>query len=411
MSWQPGDVVLGLYEVADVLGEGGMGRVYRVRHRGWGLDLAVKAPLPAVLEAAGGADLFEREAETWVNLGLHPHVVTCHYVRRIEGVPLVFAEYVDGGSLHEAIHAGRLDSAEAILDVAVQFAWGLHHAHQQGLVHRDVKPANVMLASDGVAKVTDFGLARARPVRLALRGAAAAGHTMTVEGGGGGTPAYVSPEQARGEAMSRRSDLWSFALCVLEMFLGKRTWSLGIAAPEVLRSYREDGLVADGQPTMPPGVADLLERCFPERPESRPHDLAEAAAVLRAAWEELAGRAYPRHEPRGGTGSADALNNRAVSLVDLGRAAEAAATVETRARRGTSAPRGDVQRRPRRLDGGRADRPGGGAPHGGGKCVARLVGSRAAARGPPSPRPRPGGGGRRRARARHGARRRRRPRP
>ena len=78
-------LVLGLYEVAGVLGEGGMGRVYRVRHRGWGLDLAVKAPLPAVLEAAGGADLFEREAETWVNLGLHPHVVTCHYVRRVDG--------------------------------------------------------------------------------------------------------------------------------------------------------------------------------------------------------------------------------------------------------------------------------------------------------------------------------------
>ena len=82
-AWQPGDVVLGLYEVKGVLGQGGMGRVYRVRHRGWALDLAVKAPLPSVLEAAGGADLFEREAETWVSLGLHPHVVTCHYVRRI----------------------------------------------------------------------------------------------------------------------------------------------------------------------------------------------------------------------------------------------------------------------------------------------------------------------------------------
>jgi predicted Zn finger-like uncharacterized protein len=325
VAWEPGDVVLGLYEVLGVLGEGGMGRVYRVRHRGWGLDLAVKAPLPSVLEAAGGADLFEREAETWVNLGLHPHVVTCHYVRRLGGLPLVFAELVDGGSLHEGIHTGRVDSAENILDVAVQFAWGLHHAHQQGLVHRDVKPANVMLAADGVAKVTDFGLARARPARLALRAGAAAGHTMTVDGGGGGTPAYASPEQVRGEAMSRRSDLWSFALCVLEMFLGRRSWSLGIAAPEVLRSYRGDGLAADGRPPMPPEVADLLERSFSESPDERPHDLAEAAAVLRSSWERLSGRAYLRSEPRGGAASADALNNRAVSLVDLGRAAEATA--------------------------------------------------------------------------------------
>ncbi len=162
--WRAGDLVLGLYEVVGVLGEGGMGRVYRVHHRGWDLDLAVKVPLPAVLEDAGGADLFEREAETWVNLGLHPHVVTCHYVRRVEGLPLVFAEYADGGSLHDALKTRRLDSVEAILDVAIQFAWGLDHAHQQGLVHRDVKPANVMLTADGLAKVTDFGLARSRAV-------------------------------------------------------------------------------------------------------------------------------------------------------------------------------------------------------------------------------------------------------
>ena len=320
-----GELLLGLYEVLGVLGEGGMGRVYRVRHRGWGLDLAVKAPLPAVLEVAGGADLFEREAETWVNLGLHPHVVTCHYVRRVDGVPLVFAEYVDGGSLHEAIRMGRLGSLEAVLDVAVQFAWGLHHAHEQGLVHRDVKPANVMLTADGVAKVTDFGLARARPARVVAAAGAAAGQTMTVEGGGGGTPAYVSPEQARGETVSRRSDLWSFALCVLELFLGRRTWNLGLAAPEVMAAFRQDGLVVEGRPRMPAEVAEVVERCLAESPENRPHDLAEVAAVLRGAWEKVAAGPYPRREPRGGTGSADALNNRAVSLVDLGRAAEAAA--------------------------------------------------------------------------------------
>jgi serine/threonine protein kinase len=205
-GWQPGELVLGLYEVKGTLGQGGMGRVYRVRHRGWGLDLAVKAPLPSVLEAAGGADLFEREAETWVNLGLHPHVVTCHYVRRTDGLPLVFAEYMDGGSLHDAIRARRLDSAEALLDVAIQFAWGLHHAHEQGLVHRDVKPANVMLAADGVAKVTDFGLARARSARVLAPAGAAAGHTLTVEGGGGGTR-LRAPEQGRRRDLNRRADL------------------------------------------------------------------------------------------------------------------------------------------------------------------------------------------------------------
>jgi WD40 repeat protein len=323
LAWRPGDVVLGLYEVAGVLGEGGMGRVYRARHRGWGLDLAVKVPLPAVLEAAGGAELFEREAETWVNLGLHPHVVTCHYVRRVEGLPIVFAEYVDGGSLHDAIRAHRLDSVEAILDVAVQFAWGLHHAHEQGLVHRDVKPANVMLSADGLAKVTDFGLARARSARVQRPAAGTGGHTMTVDGGGAGTPAYLSPEQAAGLALNRRSDLWSFGLSVLEAFLGGRAWEYGLAAPAVLAASR--GKTATGEIAMPEAVAELLSRCFRERPEERPHDLAEVAGVLREAWEEAAGRPYPRREPKAGLGSADSLNNRAVSLVDLGRTTEAAA--------------------------------------------------------------------------------------
>ncbi len=322
VSWRPGEVVLALYEVAGVLGEGGMGRVYRVRHRGWGLDLAVKVPLPAVLEARGGADLFEREAETWVNLGLHPHVVTCHYVRRVEGLPLVFAEYADGGSLHEAIRAGRLTSVESLLDVAIQFAWGLHHAHERGLVHRDVKPANVMLTSDGLAKVTDFGLARARPARLKAP-ASGGGHTMTVEGGGGGTPAYASPEQAAGQPLNRRSDLWSFALSLLEAFAGGRTWDFGLAAPEVLDALRRNP--SEARTALPETIADLLARCFHEQPDERPHDLAEVAAALRSAWEEATGRPYPRQEPKGGPGSADALNNRALSLVDLGRSAEAAA--------------------------------------------------------------------------------------
>jgi WD40 repeat protein/serine/threonine protein kinase len=325
VDWSVGDVVLGLYEVAGVLGQGGMGRVYRVRHRGWGLDLAVKAPLPEVLEAAGGADLFQQEAETWVNLGLHPHVVTCHYVRRAFDLPLVFAELVDGGSLLDWIRGGRLASLEAILDVAVQAAWGLHYAHEQGLVHRDVKPANVLLGADGTAKVTDFGLARARTTGASapIAPGAGDGHTMTVEGGGAGTPAYLSPEQAAGEALTRRSDLWSFALTVLEMFVGARTWDLGLAAPEVLEQYRHGGPARPGRPPMPDEVATLLGECFRERPEERPRSLAHVAAALRAAWERAAGRPYPRREPRGGRGSPDGLNNRAVSLVDLGRAAEA----------------------------------------------------------------------------------------
>ncbi|HEU5321332.1 MAG TPA: serine/threonine-protein kinase, partial [Methylomirabilota bacterium] len=227
-DWRAGDVVLGLYEVLGVLGQGGMGRVYRVRHRGWGVDLAVKAPLRKALEAAGGPEAFEREAETWVGLGLHPHVVSCYYVRRVDGVPRVFAEYVDAGSLQQAIRERRFKSAAAALDVAIQFAWGLHYAHEQGLVHRDVKPANVLLTADGLAKVTDFGLAGARQAAAPVT--ATGEQTTMAPGGGGGTPAYMSPEQWAGQPLTRRTDVWSWAASVLEAFLGRREWELGPAA-------------------------------------------------------------------------------------------------------------------------------------------------------------------------------------
>src|SRR5205085_1333981 len=108
---------------------------------------------------------FEREAETWVNLGLHPHVVSCFYVRRLGGIPRVFAEYVAGGSLLDWVRQGKLyeggpgRALARALDVVAQVARGLDFAHRRGLVHQDVKPANVMLTADGTAKVTDFGLA------------------------------------------------------------------------------------------------------------------------------------------------------------------------------------------------------------------------------------------------------------
>ncbi|HEV7501009.1 MAG TPA: protein kinase, partial [Vicinamibacteria bacterium] len=316
-EWQTGDIVLGLYEVAGLLGQGGMGRVYRVHHRGWGVDLAVKVPLKKALDAAGGVEAFEREAETWVNLPLHPHMVSCYYVRRLEGIPRVFAELVDGGTLSDAIRARRFATLESILDIGIQFAWGLHDAHEQGLVHRDVKPANVMITTEGVAKVTDFGLAGAR----IAAGPVASGTgdtTAMAAGGGGGTPAYMSPEQWAGVPLSRRTDAWSWALSLLEAFIGQRTWQVGPAAPRAL----EDALLVgptEGLPAIPPVIAALMRRCFTADPEGRPHTMAEAADALIAVYEAETSRAYPRSRPTPGRQTAATLNNRAVSLLDLGR--------------------------------------------------------------------------------------------
>jgi serine/threonine protein kinase len=322
--WHVGDVILDQYEVTGKLGEGGMGTVYKVHHRDWHTDLAVKSPKPEIFAKAGGKENFIREAETWVNLGLHPHTVSCYYVRTLGGIPRLFAEYVAGGSLADGIRTRRLyeggheQALARILDIAIQFAWGLHYAHEQGLVHQDVKPANVMLTSDGTAKVTDFGLAKAWEM-AGEASVAGTGQGILVSSQGM-TPAYCSPEQAAGHALSRKTDIWSWGVSVLEMFVGGVTWMSGIVAREALASHEgQDPAI----PQVPAEVVKLLARCFQQWPEGRPATMLDVATELQTIYARLVGRPYPREAPKPVQVLADSLNNRALSLLDLGKVEEA----------------------------------------------------------------------------------------
>ena len=327
-AWDVGHTALDIYQITEELGRGGMGAVHKVRHLGWNMDLAVKSPLPKILEKKNGPENFEREAETWINLPLHPHIVSCYYVRRIYDVPRVFAEYVDGGSLSDWISNRDLYEGEAaeslkrILDVAIQFAWGLDFSHEKGLIHQDVKPGNVMLTSQGLVKVTDFGLARAMPMDMSAPDGAEM--TMMVKKVGM-TQAYASPEQASGEPLTRRTDLWSWAVSVLEMFTGEVTWPVGMAAGLVLEGYRAAPPEDNGLPQMPEKLIELLDECFRENPDDRPHDLNEAADRLIEIYKETISEPYHRQKPGVGRSNAAHLNNRALSLLDLGREEEALA--------------------------------------------------------------------------------------
>ncbi|MFD3621068.1 protein kinase [Streptomyces sp. NPDC058676] len=330
-SWQRGEVILDLYEVLDVVHSGGMGVVHRVRHRGWNVDLAVKTPRPELVASAGGRRRFEAEAGTWVSLGLHPHTVNCSYVRTVDGLPRVFAEWVDGGSLAEAVTDGRLyeggpvDALRRILDTAVQMAWGLDHAHAAGLVHQDVKPANVMLEPDGTAKVTDFGLAGMRPAGEGTARGAPPDVTF-----GGMTPAYCSPEQAlaatgrREIRLTPATDVWSWALTVLEMFIGRRPTRHGQAAAEAFEELMVSGPADARVPAVPPAVVGLLRQCFVTAPEARPA-LGDLATVLGDLFGDLTGTPFPRKAPRAVGLLAEGLSNQALSLFDLGRVEEAEA--------------------------------------------------------------------------------------
>ncbi len=323
-EWNLGDVILDLYEVTDIHTAGGMGLVYRVHHRGWNVDLAVKSPRREFFSTDEHRQSFLDEAALWVDLDFHPHVVSCYYVRTLGGVPRIFAEYVEGGSLKDWIEDRRLyegDHGQALarmLDIAIQFAWGLSYAHGRGLIHQDVKPHNLMLTPDGVAKVTDFGLARARQragekerPEDDLR---SAGVTRA-----GQTPAYASPEQTAGKKLTSRTDLWSWGVSVLHMFIGDRYWMAGVLAAEVLEDYLSSGPVEDRVPRMPDGVVELLRECFRPQPSDRPASMGEVANRLRAIYEQEVGTPYWREEPREPRQLPSTFNNRALSMLDLGQ--------------------------------------------------------------------------------------------
>ena len=338
IEWRPGAVFLGQYEVKSVLGEGGMGRVYRVRHRGWHMDVAAKVPRTSHFTDEG-IDAFERECQTWINLGLHPNTANCYYVKRFEGTPVVFAEFVAGGDLRTWIASGSLYAGgqsatlARILDIAIQTAWGLQHAHEHHVVHQDIKTANILLTPDGEAKITDFGIAKAASAAGIEEGPRPASVLVST---GGMTPAYCSPEQASGESLSTPSDVWSWGLMLLEMFAGEVFWVAGPAAQEALNRYlthfadrsrmdQNRPAVRFAIPHMPEVVSNLLAQCFNFDPSGRPKDMGPLASYLENAYAKTLGAPYGRRKAEVHSEYLKAANrnNRAVSLTELGRIQEA----------------------------------------------------------------------------------------
>ena len=339
-----GEIILDLYRIEDDQYAGGYGQVYRVHHTGWKVDMAMKMPLPEKFLKEDHKKLFKEECETWMELGLHPHIVTCYYVREVDSIPSIFAEWMGGGSLKEWIKKdngeyGRLyegrekDALERILNISIQVVRGLHYAHNHNpekvLIHQDVKPANLLLTADGnakvfTAKVADFGIVNAKSI-IAGAGMGVDAHTSgsktALVSRKGFTSAYCSPEQANGEKLTRRTDIWSWAVTTLEMFMGNCPWDYpdpeiagGVWAGTDCEYYFRQFM----RVPMPEAVKDLLRWCFKIDEAERPHDFGVVAAELLKIYLAEIGDPYPRPEPKAASLVADSLNNRALSYIDLG---------------------------------------------------------------------------------------------
>jgi len=229
----------GAYTIVELLGSGGMGDVYRARDRQLDRDVAIKILPPLFTRDTDRLVRFEREAKTLAALN-HPHIGAIYGLEPVDGVPALVLELVDGPTLAERLSQGPLTVKDAVA-IAMQIADALEVAHRQGIIHRDLKPANVKVTASGSVKLLDFGLAKGidhhdtRPASVTV----AASPTSSRSGAVMGTAAYMSPEQARGEPVDGRSDLFSLGAVLYEMLTGRPAFS-GDTASAIVRATLND---------------------------------------------------------------------------------------------------------------------------------------------------------------------------
>jgi Tol biopolymer transport system component len=283
----------GAYEVTSPLGAGGMGEVYRARDTNLKRDAALKA-LPA--EVANDVDRLarlEREAEVLAALN-HPNIAQIYGLERRDGTTVLAMEFVEGSTLAERISRGPIPLDEA-LRVASQIAAALEAAHERGIVHRDLKPANIKLRPDGVVKVLDFGIAKALDSRLTTGPGPAALTTpaMTEAGTVLGTAAYMSPEQARGKPVDRRTDIWAFGCVLYEMLTGRPAF-LGEDVTTTLARVLQGSADLSALPSdVPAWVFRTLELCFEKDARKRIADMHDVTLALAGTFAVSSSAAAP----------------------------------------------------------------------------------------------------------------------
>ena len=278
---------LGPYQVTEVLGRGGFGVVLKAFDPGLGRAVAIKVLAPQLATSAAARSRFAREARAAAAV-VHDHVVAIHAVDSWNGLPYLVMPYVAGCSLQERIDRDGPLGVKEVLRIGMQTALGLTAAHAQGLVHRDVKPSNILL-ENGVerVKLTDFGLARAVDDA-----------SLTQSGVVAGTPQYMSPEQALGETVDHRSDLFSLGSVLYFICAGHPPFRAN-STPAILRRVSDDRprALRDVNPDVPIWLAEIIERLHAKDPAGRFQSAAEVAEVM-GGYLSLLQRGLPIESPR-----------------------------------------------------------------------------------------------------------------
>jgi len=278
-----------------------MGEIYRAKDSRLGREAAIKVLPPAFSSDPESLRRFEKEARAASALN-HPNIVTVYEVGKAESVSFIAMELVDGKNLRELIANGPLP-LRRVLEIGGQIAEGLAAAHARGLVHRDLKPQNVMVTSEGRVKILDFGLAVWRPLDAAGREQTAAAHhplanndptaaptadpSLTTPGTILGTVGYMSPEQARGEPADFRSDQFSLGVVLYELASGRRAFDRGSAIETLSAILRDEPSPLTADARLPAPFCWIVERCLVKEPEGRYASPQDLASDLTSLWGNL----------------------------------------------------------------------------------------------------------------------------
>lgn len=272
---------LGSYEILSLLGAGGMGEVYRARDSKLCRSVAIKVLPSDVARDPEKLDRFRREAKVLASLN-HPNIASIYGFEDSDKPGLVM-ELVEGPTLASRIAAGHLPIEEA-LNIAKAVCEALEYAHEHGIVHRDVKPANIKISDDGTVKLLDFGLAKALE-SVSLNTDISSSPTFTQITQAGlilGTAGYMSPEQAKGRQIDRRSDIWAFGCVLFEMLTGKMVFSGESVTDTLAEIIKTEPNWSRLPPNTPIPIRALLQRCLKKDPRQRLQAIGEARIMIEA---------------------------------------------------------------------------------------------------------------------------------
>jgi serine/threonine protein kinase len=278
------------YEITSQLGKGGMGEVYRAKDKVLGRDVAIKVLPEEFAKDADRVARFQREAKLLASLN-HPNIAAIHGLEEANGTHFLVLELIEGDTLADRLNRGAI-SVEESLKLALQIAEALEAAHEKGVIHRDLKPANIKVTPDGKLKVLDFGLAKAfagEQAEMNLSNSPTLSDMATMQGVILGTAAYMSPEQARGKPVDKRTDVWAFGCVLYEMLTGKAAFQ-GEDVTEILAAVVKSGVNLELLPVnIHPRVREVLNRCLQKEQKKRYPEISETEYEIEQVLADPSG--------------------------------------------------------------------------------------------------------------------------